>query len=536
MGGSEARSGPDWSLLPHNPVAFFELSVDFERKALKRKYNQYIRQFKPEKFPVEFQRIRAAYELLDGQLRYGTTHTKENSQFQWGSQPDSARSELLQDSRPTKQSVTVPIHQRVTSESPKAIYEEFLKSTGKSPFDYFAMALISDVATEDPLMFFKLILTGLQKHPNEQGLMNLLYEYLQQDFPSKQIPGILKTVAKVINDQYFYFLTEKLWDALLRKVEFKVWANTLYACEANLKDFRIEGRIAFYLHVLPAAIFKGHPKWLMSKLDFLKKAGTDVPHEFETDVELVFQLFEYRKSLTRDEGCSKEIHQAISDYFLLGGREGDEKVIALQTSYAQNPGLLLNAYGPEQPYNDLQLAIWDYINEEVCQRHSLTSSIDPRQLRAKIFDLMDDLNRSEYATFGWKEEVQYHWTKWGIYLVVAVSPLLLLMGWVSFPIASALGFLGAVAGVLLIWFVYKPTDRYEQYIERRMRHRYFADWRGRLVHLFEATQMHHFAVTEALIDVVEHHSDKVQFASWLCNYLPGDVGLHLFASASRYLQ
>ena len=288
--------------------------------------------------------------------------------------------------------------------------------------------------------------------------------------------------------------------------------------------------------ILPAAVFKGNGKWLAAKFKFLEKAGTEIPRELETDLELVHQLFEYRKSIAKQDAYSQEIHRAIANYFLLRGRMGDEAVITLQTSYAQNPGLLLDAYGPDQPYSDLQLAIWDYVNEEVCQRHALRPSMDPRQLRAKIFDLMDDLNRSEHASFGWKEEMQYHWSKWGIYVVTCASPFLLLMGWFSHSGVVALAMLLAAVGVLLVYFVYKPSLRYEQYIERRMRRRYFADWRGRLVHLFEATQMHHFAFTEALIDIVEHHSDKVQFASWLCNYLPGDVGLHLFASASRYLQ
>ncbi len=62
---------PDWNLLPHDPVQFFGLEPGFDRRALKRRYNELIRQFKPERFPQEFQRIRAAYEQLDEAVRYG---------------------------------------------------------------------------------------------------------------------------------------------------------------------------------------------------------------------------------------------------------------------------------------------------------------------------------------------------------------------------------------------------------------------------------------------------------------------------------
>ena len=67
----ESSSEPDWSLLPHQPEAFFELQDDYDRKDLKRRYNRLLKQYKPEKFPEEFQRIRAAFEQLDNQLRYG---------------------------------------------------------------------------------------------------------------------------------------------------------------------------------------------------------------------------------------------------------------------------------------------------------------------------------------------------------------------------------------------------------------------------------------------------------------------------------
>src|SRR5436190_22187293 len=68
---TEPANDPDWSLLPHDPVRFFGLPDGFDRRELKRRYNQLIRRFKPEKHPQEFQRIRAAYEQLDSGIRYG---------------------------------------------------------------------------------------------------------------------------------------------------------------------------------------------------------------------------------------------------------------------------------------------------------------------------------------------------------------------------------------------------------------------------------------------------------------------------------
>ncbi|MCA9059932.1 MAG: hypothetical protein KDA85_15600, partial [Planctomycetaceae bacterium] len=65
----------DWSLLTHSPIQFFGLQDGFDNRDLKRAYNCLIRRFKPERFPDEFQRIRAAYDRLDNQFRYGKSST-----------------------------------------------------------------------------------------------------------------------------------------------------------------------------------------------------------------------------------------------------------------------------------------------------------------------------------------------------------------------------------------------------------------------------------------------------------------------------
>ncbi|MDX1970316.1 MAG: J domain-containing protein, partial [Planctomycetaceae bacterium] len=62
-------SEPAWNCLPHDPQGFFGLPATFDRQDLKRQYNRLIKQFKPEKYPQEFQKIRAAYDALDQRLR-----------------------------------------------------------------------------------------------------------------------------------------------------------------------------------------------------------------------------------------------------------------------------------------------------------------------------------------------------------------------------------------------------------------------------------------------------------------------------------
>ncbi len=68
---SSTPDSPDWSLLPGAPAEFFGLEGQFDANDLKRSYNRFLKKFKPEKFPDEFQRIRQAYENLERMLRYG---------------------------------------------------------------------------------------------------------------------------------------------------------------------------------------------------------------------------------------------------------------------------------------------------------------------------------------------------------------------------------------------------------------------------------------------------------------------------------
>ena len=575
----DKNNEPHWERLPHDPVGFFELADDFDRKTLKRKYNQFIRQFKPERFPAEFQKIRAAYEQLDGQLRYGQSSAPKVS-FQWDKVHESVESRIPQEPKrprperkprpveseterverkespdlkpppesaplpeviepePRRRVETVPIFQRIETESPIAIYRELQQKNNKTPYDYFASALISDIVGNDPLSFFKLILTGIKQFPNENGLMLLLREYLEGDLETNQLPNILLTISKVISNDRFYFITERLWDQLLRKERFEVWHKTLDQCEANLKDFQIAGRLVFYVHIFPAAMWKATPDWTRKTFQFLDSHASEIPDQLEMDVELLYQLRSYLDDYQKsDEIKSNQtlqtIHETITRYFLLGGQEGDLEVVRCQTRFAQNASSILQYFGPKTDYNEQQLMIWDFINEEVCQRNDIVSTMNYRKLCEKIYDLLNHFNRGE--VYGTSDDMRYYGLRWGPYAAAALAPFVLFLLtcqlW-AFPIALLLS-VGAVALVHIYW---KPLDRYEAYMEKRMEKKYYSQWRGRFVQLFEETQESHRNVSDALIEVISNHAERLGFASWIWRSVPQDVGLHLYASAVRYMR
>src|SRR3954453_7912244 len=116
---------PDWSLLPREPVRFFGVGEGFDRRELKRAYNELIRRFKPEKHPQEFQRIRAAFEQIDSGIRYGleiSSSSQQREEYQWSgeSQPTTPGRRLSTTARPT----VVPLHERLANGNVTEVYGE----------------------------------------------------------------------------------------------------------------------------------------------------------------------------------------------------------------------------------------------------------------------------------------------------------------------------------------------------------------------------------------------------------------------------
>ena len=157
---SEDAPQPEWRCLPHDPQSFFALADGFDRKDLKRAYNRLIRRFKPETHPEEFQRIRAAYEQLDQMLRYGggmpAFQPPTQAESGWSHEP---REEPGAAAGPGQDATLAPdlppeLHERVATEAPASLYKELQQKAEKSPYDYYALALLSDVCDRrDGLQF-----------------------------------------------------------------------------------------------------------------------------------------------------------------------------------------------------------------------------------------------------------------------------------------------------------------------------------------------------------------------------------------------
>jgi hypothetical protein len=226
---NDGREIADWSLLPHNPQAFFELGEQFDRTELKRSYNRLLRHYKPEKFPAEFQRIRAAYEHLDNQLRYGlTVHPETGAQpYEWrtdapqtGPQPTSPnagyRAGPADAEVQNRTAGHITLIEQLQRQPLADVYRRLADNPDKTAYEYYSLAVMSDIVDrKDGLQFARWLLKGLRQHARDLGLTSLLYEYFCGPVPSAAVASLLVAASQAVPNDSFFSLTEPLWKQLL---------------------------------------------------------------------------------------------------------------------------------------------------------------------------------------------------------------------------------------------------------------------------------------------------------------------------------
>ena len=552
MSGSEAR-GPQWKLLPHDPVTFFGLESGFDRKALKRAYGKLIRQFKPEKFPEEFQRIRAAFETLDGQLRYGQVQSASDlsQSYSWqastSTQSDRGSGNAKDKSpsksqRPAKESVA--FHDRLKSEKPSVLFAELNRSEQKTPYDYFALAILSDVVQTDQKMFFQWLLTGLKEHPKDKGLFNLLYEYFQTELPLELIPTLLLTTSKVIRDDRFYYLTESAWQQLLRSTKFPVFEETLKRCEANLKDFRINARIAFYIQTLRHAMWRANPAWLRQTLDWLEINSGHLPRQLEMDFHVLELIRGYQKTAAQfvgDDPTRRQVAATIKRYFCLDTEAADALVIEHQLTLADDAESLMRAFPASLDESEGEGAsamwmLWQWIGQEVAERNGIDPPrVAPQKFVKRVFALMVDLD--ETWTISRKHITMYYMLNYLPYLLFAAAPFVALFNWLGQPIVFGAAIVLAVVLLVVYHFVLIPKTIdpiFEKMVHGSIKKNYLLLWRGRFVHLIDANHVSMQDLIRALHEIVFERKHRLRAAVHLVNYVPQDIGIAFYAEAARF--
>lgn len=556
---SDEHANVDWNLLPHAPQAFFGLSDAFDRKELKRAYNRLLRQFKPEKHPQEFQRIRGAYELLDNQLRYGAAATAA-PEYRW--QTDSVSTPSNTDERP-RQSVPMtagepalagagaakpapaPLHAQIRQAPLASVYRQLAEKQHKLPYDFYALAVMSDVVhRKDGQQFLRWLLQGLSEHRHDRALMNLLYEYLRAPLPIEHASRLLVAISKTVRTDEFFPLTDSLWHRLLRERPFAEFRKTLEACEANLRDVGIDARLAFTVEILKGAIWVADAAWIDRAFTLIEENFDRVGFQLQNDLDLLEFLRRYiagRPALAQASPLRRQLDEALREFFSGEQASRDRKVLQCQVRIASEPQATLEAFPitSDEDYSNFYL-LWQYVSSDVAERHAaerapvnvsqwlsrgraLYEGIERRVIKSKQFARASSL----YALYAVGIGIMYL-----ILTIAAILPSIAMLGsgffWdMIMPwIAMGLG----IGGSLWIHFRYL-RPRWKRFAERQATRRYAEISRGELAAFLQRSQFSHEELRELL-----YNSDisNLKTAQSTADHFKGDYALAIYAIALRF--
>ena len=413
---TDTPAEPDWSLLPHSPLRFFGLAAGCDQRELKQRYNELIRRFKPERFPEEFQRIRAAYEQLETAIRYGQSTEAAGTpkeSVEWAELPSRAQTGSSQQGREAGFSARRPLHEQIRTGDIGAIYREMEARHIKTPYDYYALAVMSDVVGEGS-KFTDWILKGLVAYPNEIGLCRLLHAYFSNLADSETCEAMLLSCAKIVREDVFYPLTEPLWKRLLRTKDFARFRSALEQAEANFKGIQIDSRLAFYLQILKPAVWLADAEWIDNAYALIDQNYERIPKALDYDVEILSRLRAYvkvREQFIRGNAFRRQLDQALCDYFSQDQLTADQSVLACQSAVFEETDRLADAFGEfgDETYG-LFYAVWVWVTFDVAQRNieRPRDTLDERIWHARTLELVARLeSKSNWSTLGLKWGLQH---------------------------------------------------------------------------------------------------------------------------------
>lgn len=558
---------PDWDLLPHDAETFFGLESGFDRRDLKRAYNRFVKRFKPEKFPAEFQRIRAAYEGLDQALRYGSRRGRSEpiARYEWvvpeiedvpeppapkrqprsdtdPSRPDTERSRQhrLEPERPQP----TPLHERLRTQPPEDLYRELRRTEHKQPYHYYVLAILSDVVAEAEHTFLDWLLEGYREYPRDPALFALLHRYLRDTPPTQSLPSILESISRAVPDDRFFSLTEKLWDDLLATAPFKVFRATLSKCERNLQDHQVAGRIVFYVHVLRRALFKASRKWIGETFALLDEHMQEIPPHLEYDLEFLDVMRNYLRHRGRfldGDPLRSEIDELLETYCQSDEFGGEQAFLGFQVRLVDRIDDLLEAF-PVDEEEDLEFLfdVWKWMHFEVRER---TADGDEEfdvsePFVHSVYDMLQSIEEDTKRTAAGRA---WNWSVW-IYIglgILAVLLVVVLAGVLGLRQSGLLGLIvlvvGGVGGYFLKQHVLDPFWR--RHCETMATTCYRKHWR-RSVAAFLLRTHAPIWVVSSVVDYLVENVDGLDDGntSWLPGFINGDAALVLYSTALPFVK
>lgn len=545
---SDPAAQPDWSRLPHDPAGFFRLAAAHDRRELKREYAKLIRRFKPELFPTEFQRIRAAYEELEQRLRYGMrADDSATPTAPW----EAAAADLPKEAKHPQTAPLASLTARLQRESPSLLYSELKGLSDKSSKDFFALALLSDIVEPDEGRFAMWLLDGIA-NTRDHSLAWLLYLIVRGPIQSESITRLLEACSCQLSEDAFFPVTEPLWKRLVKEADFPLFQTTLRKCENNLPGLNIGNRVIFYVQMLRSAMWIATAEWIGESMQFVEENFQFIPRELEQDVDLLVAIQAYVR--VRDEfrraGVLREtLDSALQAFFVEDQLRGDQEFIGVQLRLAESGANLLESFpDSEEPALAAFYPLWSWASYDVGERNvepAKSFEIDT-YWRGRIWKLLENASYSlgsSRAGFLWTVgDIGIKCLYVGGFLIPNVILIWLCIVYFDKGITgeaeegsallvyfASIGF-GVGIGFGIRWFVRKylqtPMDT------RLSKTCYNKHWRREVLQLLEQS---HIPAKLFAAEIGSVCSSRNSTWAWLYHYVQQDIALALFSIAQRFI-
>ncbi|MFN7733588.1 MAG: hypothetical protein ACK5OB_16950 [Pirellula sp.] len=565
---------PAWHYLPGNPRAFFGLTGSATREDLKSAYGQCIRRFKPDQYPNEFKKIRAAFDLLDRELRTGVVNVEPPTQTpphsdvkQWLEREPTLESpapSIQNEDQSTQLADTVAYeadsqdltpraaaYLRIGSTDPKEWYQELLRQPNKSPYDYFVLASLADVLPHADQSFAMWIADGVIAHPRDTQLASLFHALLNdKHLASDEIRELVLRIARGTTPSHFYATTDGLWKRFVVIAPWEDVDATLQACEREWMARGQEGKLPFMIGLMNKAMWRAPIAWLHERKRMIEESHESIQNELEFEHELNCKLLLLReKHVPRLESnpFGRNILAAIRSVSEDSEQQATRNVCQCQLDVLARSQEFLAAF-PFDPNEDAEWAqAWTWISWIALSKLATQEGPGEQQwVLQNIYDTMRSFDarfpRSVDQLVGLMNIAASI-----VYVMTSLFLILILVLGASLTSMAVLGLnsqaymivtMGAmVIGLLIsIWFVRKVQKKWQSniihpYIRNQVTKHYTKHWRGKLAFLMRRLMCPYHFLTGSVQQIGNTAGSGVGVSKWLVQLMPHDLGLILYSAA-----
>ncbi len=276
-----------WNHLPHNPVAFFGLHEDFVQADLKRAYGKLIRHYKPEQHPVEFQRIRAAFEQLRDALRFGSPIVHRHNE---AATPTPTGYEHHASGQPG-------ISDRLERHGATALLEQLEASSTRTSEEWCALAFLREEL--DSGSFLETLLAALEQSGGDRDLLYFVAEatrsMVAEDLASRLVHRLALVVSahEHIPLNWYFYATFPAWCALVRAEDQAPFEARWKECESILGFPSQVGFDLLAARLLKTGALRIDDRWKDDAQARLSEHFYELPPDLQSDLEELDQFNEY---------------------------------------------------------------------------------------------------------------------------------------------------------------------------------------------------------------------------------------------------